>query len=368
MQRLPGLLILALAVLPLSAAGAAEGTEIEWYGKFKLDAAYDTAQPSHTNFAMWVKEHADGDAQDVTNITARESRLGFRLKREEVRGLLEFDFYGGGAENKNLLQLRKAYVDLPLGGLRLRAGQDSDLISPLVAATLNYTVVWGNGNIGYRRPQIRLYQQAGAIWWGVALARNISPDLDGNGIADGDDGLPSLQARLALSTDIGGRSLQLGASGHYGRAEIATGGGDSYSSWSANGEAKLQLAAGATMLGEVYIGSNVGTYFGSIVNTNSIEGLASLGGWINLQLPAGDTHSLSLGAGLDTVDEDDLIGVAGARSSDLIIFGNLQRVLAPGVKGGVEIAWLTTDYPNAGVGRESKPTDLRLQFSVIGSF
>ncbi|MBU0595221.1 hypothetical protein KJ567_00865, partial [Candidatus Bipolaricaulota bacterium] len=117
----------AAALMCGTAAMAAE-TQLSWYGYYKLDIAYDSAVSSHGNFAMWVKDHAQDDATATTSITARQTRVGFKMKREDVSGNLEFDFYGSpSAENKPFIQMRKAYVDLPVGPVSLRAGQDSDL-------------------------------------------------------------------------------------------------------------------------------------------------------------------------------------------------------------------------------------------------
>ena len=67
------------------------------------------------------------------------------------------DFYGDGTvhENKAEPLLRHAYVELTKGNYDIIAGQTNDLISPLAPNTLNYTVGWDAGNIGYRRPQVR---------------------------------------------------------------------------------------------------------------------------------------------------------------------------------------------------------------------
>ena len=69
---------------------------------------------------------------------------------------------------------------------------------------------------------------------------------------------------------------------------------------------------------------------------------------------------------MDTVDKDDL-GGTGARSSNMVVFANAQRVIASGVKAGVEVSYWATKYPYAAAGMEDKPNDLRLQFSVTGS-
>jgi hypothetical protein len=76
----------------------------------------------------------------------------------ETSGKLEIDFYGGGPENKNLPMMRHAFMklDWPKRGFSILAGQTSDVISPLVPSTVNYSVAWWVGDIGYRRPQLRL--------------------------------------------------------------------------------------------------------------------------------------------------------------------------------------------------------------------
>lgn len=350
------------------APGQAAGkTEIDWYGFFKMDMAYDSAVSSHGNFAMWVKDHTADDGPAITSLTARQTRIGFNAAREEMKGKLEFDFYGGpSAENKNFLQLRKAYVDLPLGPVALRAGQDSDLISPLVPSTVNYTVCWGVGNIGYRRPQLRIYRQAGGLYWGAALARNISPDLNGDGIVDGDAGTPVVQGRVAYSLQPGDVKITVGGSGHYGIMDSPGAGEEDYDTWSANGEVKVVVNPRLMVLGEFYTGSNMATYFGSILNADTADGLASLGGWANLQYKASNLLALSLGAALDSVDEDDLADV-GARSGNKVIFVNAQYSLGSGIKAGIEVSHWTTEFPNAPAGMEGEPTNLRLQFSVTGS-
>jgi len=363
---------LALPAASPAAAGplrADSETSFEWYGYFKFDMAYDSAVSSHGNFAMWVKSHADGNRASTQNITARQTRVGVNIGREAMLSKLEFDFYGAGAENKNYLQMRKAYVDVPLASLSLRAGQDSDLISPLVPATINYTVCWGAGNIGYRRPQLRLYQQRDALYWGVALARNISPDLDGDGIVDGEDAvLPLLQGRVAYEFQPGNARLSVGASGHYGRMQLRDGPDEDYNTWSANGDAALAISPRLKLLGEAYVGSNLATYFGSILNQDTITGLTSRGGWANLQFRASDLLSLSVGGGLDRVDEADVMGTDGARSSNSVVFGNVQHEFSPGVKAGVELSYWVTEYPNALAGFEREPGNLRLQLAIQGGF
>ena len=124
-----------------------EETKIDWYGYFKLDMAHDSAVSSHGNFILYVKPQAKKDAHSTLHITARQTRIGVNASRGKMKGRLEADFYGSSPENRNALMLRYAYAELPVGPVVLQAGQTSDLISPLVPATINYSVVWGAGNM-----------------------------------------------------------------------------------------------------------------------------------------------------------------------------------------------------------------------------
>ena len=98
--RAVGLALLGVVCLSGSALAAdTAATEIDWYGYLKLDMAYDTAQMSNGNYAAFVQTYA-GDPVPMLSITARQTRLGMNVKREQMTGKVEFDFYQGGtAEN-----------------------------------------------------------------------------------------------------------------------------------------------------------------------------------------------------------------------------------------------------------------------------
>ncbi len=355
------------ALIPLCAAcliwappaRAADETRITWYGNFKLDLARDSGVSSNGNFILYAKPGSTA----TLNLTARQTRLGANVERGAMKGKVEFDFYGESPENKNTLMLRHAYVTVPVGPLQLEAGQGSDLISPLVPSTLNYSVAWGAGNIGYRRPQVKLYQQSRRFYWGVAAARNISGDLDGDKLVDGESsGKPALQSRLGVSGSPAGRKLSLGAAAHYGWCSCATD-GRNYNNWSLSGDLKLALTQRLALLAEGYTGSNLGQYAGAIYNTDRVEGLRSSGGWLNAQYQLA-VLSFSAGGGRDQVRKRDLSAVAQARAANTFVFANAQYELLPGYRLGLEVSRWKTDYLNP----EATARDTRLQWSIQGSF
>ena len=342
-----------------------EETRFEWYGYFRLDMAHDSAASSHGNYALYVKPHEGGKPTSTLNITARQTRVGLRVTRAKMRGRLEADFYGDSPENKNTLMLRYAYAEVPLGSLTLQAGQTSDLISPLVPMTVNYSVAWGAGNIGYRRPQLKLFRRE-VLYWGISLARNITGDLDGDTILDGEaSGVPAVQGRVAL-TDLLGNSA-IGLSAHYGRCGCPAKDVD-YSNWSISSDARLQLSNEFAFLAEVYGGSNLGTYGGGIYNSDVLDGVHSRGGWVNLQCKLSDVSTASIGWGIDDVDEEDLLSVPDARIANSVAFAGAFHELTPGVTIGLELSRWWTKYGNVTVGMDDQPADLRLQTSFQGSF
>ena len=154
--------------------------DIQLYGHIKADASYDTSRTNPGNYVLWADSEATNKNDDEFNLTANETRLGMIITGPEDQGIItsgrfEIDFYGNYAdENKAKIQMRHAYlkIDWPQDRFNIIAGQTSDVISPLVPNTLNYTVFWDAGNIGYRRPQIRLTKI-------LALRNNVDLTLEG---------------------------------------------------------------------------------------------------------------------------------------------------------------------------------------------
>lgn len=205
--------------------------------KAELDAAYDTSRTDVRDYARWVESESTNRDDNQFNMTARETRLGMRLsgphdEQVETSGRVEIDFYEGGAENKPRIMMRHAYmtIDWPKDDFSIIAGETSDVISPLYPHTLNYSVGWWAGNIGYRRPQIRLtssYELTEDVGLKLegALARTIG--LSGDDFAEtpgdaGEDaGFPGIQARASVELPLlKSKPTVVGISGHWAEEEL----------------------------------------------------------------------------------------------------------------------------------------------------
>lgn len=368
------LLALACAAIPAAAGETEPAYRFKFSGYFKADLIYDRTRVNSGDYALYILERDPLDApdDDVTSITARETRFGvdFSWTENDIRtdAKLEFDFYGAGAapsslnamENKSVPMLRHAYVKLTKGYWSLLAGQTSDIISPLVPKTANYTVLWDQGNIGYRRPQVRIsatgdLSDSGQLTAAAGLFRTLGGDIDGDRIDDGADaGFPTVQGRLAMSSKIRERgTLELGVSGHYGTEDYWTGTTTkSVASWSGNFDLRVAPCERTELMVELFVGDNLGTYFGCVGQTINpmLTEIGSRGGWAELSFRATKCLLLNAGYGIDNPENDDFVipadelkvrGFIGRNSS---LFASLMYDLTSTVTTMVELSWLETTY------------------------
>jgi len=357
--------------------------DVELYGYVKLDASWDSHEINPGNFALWATSELGNSNDDEFNMTANQTRLGLRIKGPDVEGvktsgLIEGDFYGGGDENKPRFRMRHAYLQLdwPEDRLSLLAGQTWDVVAPLWPGTLNFTINWDAGNIGYRRPQIRLTKD---VWLDGertvnlclqgALSRTIGRAAIGNTDTGADSGHPTVQGRAALTFPLlAGRPATIGAWGHWGREEYdvdAFGRDETFDSWSAGMDLAIPLADWLTVKAEIFTGEALDSYFGGIgqgMDAGRLDALGACGGWLAAAFKAADKWTFNLGAGIDALDADDAT-VAGARVQNRMVFGNVIYAINSQTSVGLEVSHWHTDYEH-----QSGGDALRLQSSFIYRF
>jgi len=327
-----------------------EGVRWELYGRLKADASLDSALVDPGNFARWVESPELVESHSHFNMTVRETRLGLHVHAPpggpEISGHVEIDFYGGGAENRNVVMLRHAHIDVAWdSGWSLIAGQYSDVISPLAPTTVNYSVAWWVGNIGYRRPQFRATKRFGSGTSGLVLAGAVSRTIGDDfvrepGDSGADSGRPAVQGRAAWEWRSGGRRAGLGISGHQGR-------------WLFKGEA--------------WTGSNLDDYLGGIgqgINLAARTDIHASGGWAAIEFRPSGSLLLSAGGGIDDPDDEDLILAATlVRTLNRVLWLNTIIDLGRGLSTGLEISHWHTEHG------DQRPGDaVRGQAALIFSF
>ncbi len=361
--------------------------DIQLYGYIKVDATYDSSRTTTGNYALYVDRENTNKDDNESNMTANQTRIGLRITGPEdeglkTSGLIEADFYGGGDENKSRLRLRHAYLkfDWPDDKFDIIAGQTWDVISPLYPNTLNFTILWGAGNIGHRHPQIRLTKrydvtQDVKLKLEGAISRTIGDD-DINTKSGEDSGFPTLQGRASLTFPwFGHKPTTIGFSSHWGQEEfehgIASSTDEEFDSWSLNLDWNQPVNKWLTVKAEVFTGENLDNYFGGIgqgvrktgVGAATIyhNAIKSKGGWIAASLGPWDKWSFNTGVGIDDVDAGDVTD--GDRTLNRSIFGNVIYAFNKHAKVGFELSHWRTDYKGDG-----DADSLRAQTSFIYSF
>lgn len=373
-------LIALLATLGIAGPLCADETEeskpaVTFYGYLKLDTSWDDSLVNTGEFIRWV-ERGDAD-DDLFSMTIRQTRLGARFSgggtaNMKAGGLFEIDFYEGGAENKARPMIRHAYLTLDWADERfsLLAGQTWDIISPLNPDTVNYAVAWWVGNIGYRRPQLRLTKLFGdkdllvTVTGGVS--RTIGRDNLQNAVDTGEDsGTPTVQGRLAVSFAAPGGGATIGVSGHWGQEEFDVAGESlDVDTWSVNADLRATFGSSVIFQAEVFSGSNLDAFNGGIaqgINLAQHEAIDAVGGWAAVTFNASSDLVFNIGYALDDPDEEFL--TAAMRDRNQALWLNSWLAVSKYVRLGAEVSRWETEY----VDGESADS-LRLQGSIVYSF
>jgi len=359
--------------------------DIQIYGRLKFDAVYDTSRTDVGDYMKWVRPRSSINDHGEFNMTANETRFGVNISGPETDGIktsgrAEIDFYGGGAENKSNPMMRHAYLNIewPDERFSILAGQTSDVISPLFPYTMNYTVGWWAGNIGYRRPQIRLTKSYDLgkdvdLKLEAAATRNIGT-TGGSVVRDAgeDSGIPGFQGRASVQFPwLKYKPTTIGVSGHWAKEKYYTSAGganDNYDSWSLNLDLTQPINELLTFKGEFFTGQDLSAYLGGIGNgVNTVLGreISSKGGWLAASLTPCPKWNFNLGMSIDDPENSDLAGIpaADARDYNHSIFGNAIYSINKNTEVGFELSQWHTGYRGQG-----DADSVRAQTSLIYKF
>jgi hypothetical protein len=352
------------------------------YGFARVDVQRDDSRPNNTQTIGWILSEDDaappgvgagGDDREDLTIHARLTRVGLdvdggkvaSLSDAAVTGKVEIDFYNNGlagqSESRAALRMRHAWLKLAWSRCSILFGQTNDVISPIFPIVNSDLVMWGAGNLGDRRPQVRVeYATApgdGVQWafqGAVGLAgADDNQDLDpagtfGAGYRDGEtSGLPTLQARVAGKFEVRGRATEAGVWFHHSQENPdGTFGGESrFDSEAIGADLTLPLFRDdLTLKAEVWQGENLDDVRGGIFQgVNSVTGdeIEARGGFIEVGWAVTPHLSLYAGWSNDNPVNDDLN--AGGRAENQIAYVASRWNYKP-VHFGLEVLDWTTKY------------------------
>lgn len=399
------------------------GNMITFYGFLRLDIGFDTSRTNYGNWAFWVMPNKSFDRQMAgsiervnpgndaeISINPRLSRFGFNFKAPDITkiaaqltGQLELDFYGGDVTRddwKAIPRWRQAWLALTWDWAQLKAGQMSDLMSPMYPRIDGNGGGWFMGNVGLRRPALqltfnpKLTDQNHRLWIQGSLARPgslDSLDLDvtdvvnagvkestgfvGDGNLDGEDsGVPMVMWRLAFSGPLwNAKPFTIGASGHWQRYQYRYNQWDSsslvfnknsmsYFGYSVNAELSLPIMEWWDLRSEFYWGENTQDIFGGIgqgINREAsfdasgnflgVKGVRSLGFWVDTTIHYWPLWAVTLGYMADMPDDDTLPSknyklIETTRYKNQGIYLNNEFHLGSGFMVGLEYIAMMTEY------------------------
>lgn len=371
MTRLASLLV---SVFCSSALAKDYEKSFEPYGFIKLDSAYDTRASSNGDYMKWVNSAPNTDPQ--FNMTGNQTRLGLKIKALEtdaieVNGQIEADLYslqGGDAQEfKPGTQFRHFYFKAKFAnsGLTLLAGQTSDVVAPLVPDTINYTVLWWAGNLGYRRPQLRLMEdirlaEQTALKVEVAAVRVLGHDSEASYTNPGtpanpsgtanDARMPGVQARVSFSTSVlTHKPTEFGLSSYYGAETYKTNKDLRQSLYSV--DLIFPILESLTLKAEGYTGQNTDTLNGGIgqgIYTTDFEirSVGAIGGWLQLAYKLNDKWNFNFGLSHDQAHAGDLPSLTG-RLSNESYYGNAFYHVTSALQTCFEISNWDTAYKDS---------------------
>jgi hypothetical protein len=357
------------------------------YGYVRGDAAFDTSRVFPGNYYLSVKPETTYNDDNQFNLTANQTRLGLNLTGPDFPGIktdgkVEFDFYGGGPENKSNVMLRQAYLQWQWAdcGIGLLAGQTWDVVSPLYVDTLNYVAGGGEGDMGYRRPQVRLTKgfavtEKGKVVAKLAAMRTLGRADVISGTETGSDaGKPTGQGSVAFEGPLWTtKPALLGVSGLYGYEEYDLNAGNDHkelNSWAVSLDVSLPLMENAMLKASVWKGANLETYLGGVgqgVNTVSLESVPVRGGWVTLGVNPWADWKFTAGATIEQTDPNDIPDVTPAANSwhyqNSSIFLNGTYNVTTNTQLALEVGQLRTLF------KQVNPGDaLRVQLAFIFNF
>ena len=335
---------------------------LKFYGFLRLDTIYHDSKPQHPQFTQWIQAEdptGKGNNDDEITLYPRLSRFGIdysgpkveRLFGLDLGGKFEIDFQNGGTESRQIPRFRHAYLKLIRGDFAILAGQTWDTISPLFPTVNSDSLMWNTGNLGDRRPQLRLVYEPKigpgqlSLMGGPALSGAIdAKDLDNNGTRDGEDaGLPNLQLRLGYSAPLWlkDRPASLGIWGLRGwEASLKR-----FESYAYGLDLTLPFSPDLALRGELWRGRNLSDFRGGIgqgIQTTGRQEIDSMGGWAELVYRIAPWFTLAPGYTLDNPSDDDI--TKGSRSKNWTLYLAHRFQLGGGFLIGLDYIYWKTEY------------------------
>ncbi len=329
-------IFIAVVLVTMAAGLAHAGTKAEFdiYGFVRFDLMRFDSQMNNNLVPMWVKNEYDGSVlkdDPAFALHPRLTRVGMRFKAFELSDTwkadvgIEVDFqnFAGASESRQTPRLRLGYIRLHYGYWQFMGGQHWDIISPLYPNVNLNGINWNVGNLGDRRPQLRVTfapptGDGGKVYFTGAICQGGAVnmvDVDRNNVPDGQDAdFGQLQGRFGIFEPVGENfDVRIGVWGHFAQEESFV--NDStlvkqdMESWSAGADFRFDIKKKVKILGELWTGENLPDLRGGAGQGINLErgiGIRATGGWAEVDYKTSDKVTLLVGYSMDNPRDEDL--------------------------------------------------------------
>jgi hypothetical protein len=312
--------------------------------------------------------------EDDSNFTmnARLSRLGVVYTGEKAKWLcdaelearIELDFYNtldNVIASRAMPRIRHGYAKATWGSFSIMVGQYWDIISPLFPNINDDVLMWNAGNLGDRRPQVRLNwdkdlggDRRCIVTVGALATDSVNrTDFGNDGFFDGEDaGVPCFQGRLAYRCPaVCDKPAEVGVWGMWSadamNVPIGLSGRSYFTSYCVGADWAIPLSDCVELRGEAWYGSNLDDYRGGIaqgVNTFLGDEIKSRGGWTELVFKPFEWYQPAIGITLDDPVNRDVRGTALPRVYNWAYYVGNRFPVGGGMTFGLDFEFWHTGY------------------------
>ncbi|MBU0505671.1 MAG: hypothetical protein ABII18_09080 [bacterium] len=301
-----------------------------------------------------IDETTVGADDAFIGFTMQNTRVGLYLEPYEFDGKsyaidarLELDFWSTATVSYSVQspRIRRAYMSLGNDTWNVLFGQEWDLFAPLNPASINVgNVLWNQGNVGFRRPQVRSTYKHGYDKSGVEVAASVNSPNNSMLFNDlgNTTGIPMFQGRLGYWRDWSNGKFQAYVSGMYARHNDAAGGAD-INNWGSALSLDMPFLKYAKVQAEGFFGYSMNPLLSITAATTKQR---TFGGWAAITSPWCDYFETNIGYGGEFVRSADV--AAGNLKTNMVGFANMKFKPVTHLMLGVEYNYLRSNYQGNG--------------------
>jgi hypothetical protein len=332
------------------------------YGLIVLNPTFATAKTTlygTRNSAAALSSVKDktanaSDGNSWFGLTIQNSRLGIIWTGKEIAdnvkasGLFEIDFVNiinnASYGTSPIPRIRHLSFTLEGKNWSILMGQNWDIFSPLNTNSLSIgNNLWYQGNLGFRRPQLRFTYNIPAGTNGkVNLAASVNHPSNTDDLYSGgmEGGIPYGEGLIQYTKGLKYGDLIVAVSGTGGTHRSN---GKNKEMWGIAGSINIPLHNYLTLKGEVEWGKDLGDF---LTFAGSTGGVKNLGGWGQISSKWHKKFETNIGYGIDDIKKTSIAD--GSVSRNQIAFGNFKYSPWTPFSIGVEYEYMRTTYKGHG--------------------